>query len=453
VFESFKRAKESGGSRKIADNGATEAELQSEVDAISRVQAIIHFTPDGTILDANENFLKLMGYTLGEIVGKHHSIFADREYAQSAEYREFWAKLRRGEFDRGEYRRYGKGGKEVWLLASYNPIFDENGKCYKVVKFATDVTQEKLKNSNYEGQLEAIDRVQAVIEFDMDGKILTANRVFLDLMGYTLPEIVGRHHSIFVERGEESSEAYREFWRNLRAGREDARVYRRIRKDGRHVWLQASYNPILDLNGKPYKVVKFASDLTALIDETESTLNAAESVAAATEEMSASIAEISRNMEMSRQATGEIIEATTTSGDQASTLLASMKAMERVVGLIRGIAGRVNMLALNAAIEAARAGDAGKGFAVVATEVKGLSDQTAKATDEISREIAAVQAISAKVAETIQQTGDGVDKVSQYVSSVATAIEEQSAAMREISSHSTAMVKAVSAVLSVARRT
>jgi methyl-accepting chemotaxis protein len=455
MFDGLKRTKGPAGSREIAPASGistAEAELRGQVDAINRVQAMIHFALDGTILDANENFLNLMGYTRNEIVGKHHSIFADRDYAQSAAYRDFWAKLRRGEFDRGEYKRYGKGGKEVWLLASYCPIFDDAGKCYKVVKFATDVTQDKLRSANFEGQMAALDKVQATIEFNLDGTIQKANRLFLDVMGYSLEEIRGRHHSMFLEPGEESSAAYTEFWRNLRAGHADARVFRRVGKHGKRVWIQASYNPILDMDGRPFKVVKFATDITALIDNTEVTQRNAASMATATKEMAQSIDEISRNMELSRQATGQIMDTTAASGKQAASLTESMKAMEKIVGLIRGIAGRVNMLALNATIEAARAGEAGKGFAVVAAEVKGLSDQTAKATDQISREIGAVQAISAKVAETIRDTVGGVGMVNQYVGSVATAMEEQTAVTREISDHSTEMLRAVGLILDQARK-
>jgi methyl-accepting chemotaxis protein len=452
----FKRLFSAGGrndaSGQLDNSESGTADLKGVVNAINRVQAMIYFSLDGTILDANENFLSVMGYTLAEIKGKHHRIFAEPAYAHSAAYREFWSKLGRGEFDRGEYKRIGKGGKEVWLLASYNPIFDKDGKNIKVVKFATDVTAEKLRNADFAGQMAALDKVQAIIEFNLDGEILNANQLFLSLMDYTLEEIKGRHHKMFVEPGEETSQAYLDFWRNLRAGKADSRVFKRLGKHGKGVWIQASYNPILDTDGRPFKIVKFASDLTGLIDNTELTQRNAASMQTATGELSSSIAEISRSMDLSRQATGKIIETATASGEQASNLVQSMRAMERIVGLIRGIAGRVNMLALNATIEAARAGEAGKGFAVVATEVKNLSDQTAKATDEISREIGSVQAISGKVADSIRATVDGVGLVNQYVSSVATAMEEQSAVTNEISDHSTQMVSAVKSILDQARK-
>jgi methyl-accepting chemotaxis protein len=413
------------------------------IKAMNRSLAMIQFDLNGIIVDANENFLRTMEYSLDEIQGRHHRIFVEPSYAQSAKYEEFWAKLRRGEFDSAVYKRIGKGGKEVWIQASYNPVFSANGKVSGVVKFATDVTQQTLRNADFEGQLSALHRVQGVIEFDLDGRIQTANQLFLDLTGYTLSEIQGKHHSMFVETNEANSEGYREFWRNLRAGRADSRAFKRIGKGGKKIWLQASYIPILDPDGKPTKVVKFATDLTEIMSQVESTQLTAESVATATEEMSCSIAEIGRNMEMSRAAADNILATSTTSGNEASSLMTSMNSMEKVVSLIRDIAERVNILALNATIEAARAGDAGRGFAVVATEVKNLSNQTAKATDQIAAEIGSVQLISSKVASSIQQTVAGVSQVNQYVTSVATAIEEQSAVTKDISEHSTRMVKSV----------
>jgi len=430
----------------ITDNTATTVDfvdIQGKVDAINRSQAVVEFAMDGNVLAANENFLKVMGYTLSEIKGKHHSIFVEPAYATSDAYKQFWAKLRRGEFDQNEYKRIGKNGKEIWIQASYNPVFDASSNLIKVVKFATDVTQEKLRNAEFESKMNAISRVDGLIEFDLDGNILTANPIFLSVMGYTLPEIQGKHHRIFVIPEEAASDAYTAFWRNLRAGNPSSSVFRRLAKDGRQIWIQADYNPIFDINGKPYKVVKFCKDITELMHHMNSTQNTAQSVAAATVEMSFSISEISRNMEMSRDAANKIMSISTASGEQASSLMLSMKSMENIVGLINQIAGQVNLLALNAAIEAARAGDAGRGFAVVANEVKNLSTQTAKATSEIAKEIAAVQQISAEVANSIQQTVDGVNLVNQYVGSVATAIEQQTSVTKEISTHTNQLVSDV----------
>jgi methyl-accepting chemotaxis protein len=235
------------------------------LEAINKVQAIIEFTMDGTILTANENFLKAMGYSLAEIKGKHHSMFVETAYRESPEYRMFWEKLGRGEFDAGEYKRIGNGGKEVWIQASYNPILSPNGKPLKVVKFATDVTQQKLRNADYRGQIAAIGKAQAVIEFALDGTVLNANENFLKTLGYSLGEIKGQHHSMFVEPTYRQSPEYKLFWEKLGRGEYDAGQYKRVGKGGREIWIQASYNPIMDLNGKPFKVVKYATDVTASV--------------------------------------------------------------------------------------------------------------------------------------------------------------------------------------------
>jgi methyl-accepting chemotaxis protein len=249
-----------------AGHGAVDQELfadyAGQVAAIRKSQAVIEFSMDGTVLDANDNFLKALGYRLEEIKGQHHSMFVEPAYKQSSEYREFWAALNRGEYQAAEYKRIGKGGKEVWIQASYNPILDPDGKPFKVVKFATDMTEQKLRNADYMGQIAAISKSQAVIEFKMDGTVLSANDNFLKALGYTLDEIKGRHHSMFVDEAFRQSYEYKEFWAALNRGEYQAAEYKRIGKGGKEVWIQASYNPIMDLNGKPFKVVKYATDIT-----------------------------------------------------------------------------------------------------------------------------------------------------------------------------------------------
>ncbi|WP_312318899.1 methyl-accepting chemotaxis protein [Stenotrophomonas sp.] len=240
-------------------------ELEAQVTALHRVQAVIEFSLDGTILTANDNFLQTLGYTLAEVQGRHHSMFVDPTHAQSAEYRAFWERLGRGEFDAGQYRRFGKGAREIWIQASYNPVFDSNGRAYKVVKFATDITAQKMQAADFAGQLAAINKSQAVIEFSLDGRILAANENFLATTGYTLDEVRGRHHSMFVEASYRESAEYRAFWEKLGRGEYDAGQYRRLGKGGREVWIQASYNPIMDMNGRAFKVVKYATDVTAQV--------------------------------------------------------------------------------------------------------------------------------------------------------------------------------------------
>ena len=236
-------------------------------DALNRSQAIIEFTPEGTILTANPNFLKAMGYALNEVQGKPHSMFVDPAHAASAEYKAFWKKLAQGEFQTAEYLRYGKGGREVWIQASYNPILNTAGKVVKVVKIASDITERKQKSADFEGQVEAMNRSQAVIHFDLDGTILDANENFLSAMGYSLDEIKGRKHSMFVEKDHAASTEYRQFWKNLAEGKFQAGEFKRIGNGGREVWIQATYNPIFDSAGRPFKVVKFATDRTPQVVE------------------------------------------------------------------------------------------------------------------------------------------------------------------------------------------
>ena len=233
-----------------------------QLEAINKSQAVIEFQMDGTVMHANENFLKALGYTMDEIRGKHHSLFVSPEVTTTAEYRQFWANLNDGKYDAGEYKRIAKGGREVWIQASYNPIVDGNGKPFKVVKYATDITASKLRNADYEGQLAAIDKAQATIEFDLNGNILKVNDNFLNAVGYSREEVVGKHHSIFVDSETVSGNEYRQFWNSLKAGQYQASTNRRVGKAGREVWIQASYNPIYDVNGKLQKIVKYAADIT-----------------------------------------------------------------------------------------------------------------------------------------------------------------------------------------------
>ena len=407
-----------------------------KISAIGRVQAVIEFNLDGTIITANANFLATLGYRLDEIQGKHHSMFVAPGERDSAAYREFWAKLGRGEYEAAEYKRFGKGGKEVWILASYNPILDEAGKPFKVVKFATDVTADKLKAANYAGQIEAIGKSQAVIEFSMDGQVLTANANFLGALGYSLAEIQGKHHSLFVPSDQRDNEAYRAFWANLNRGEFQSGEYERVGKGGKQIWIQASYNPIRDLNGKPFKVVKYASDTTAQVlarMRSEKVRGMMESVAAGAEELNASVREISAAMSKSRETALTAVDRVEGADQQAQRLSEAAESMSSIVQLIGDITGQINLLALNATIESARAGEAGRGFAVVASEVKNLANQAKQATDKIEQEIGNLNGISGDVVEALGSIKKAIQEVSEYVTSTAAAVEEQSTVTSEMS--------------------
>jgi len=418
--------------------------------AASRAQAVIEFNLDGTILTSNENFLNAMGYSLDEIQGKHHGIFVPSAERESAAYREFWAALNRGEFQAAEYKRIGKGGKEVWILASYNPVLDEKGKPFKVVKFATDVTAQKLRNADLSGQIDAVGKSQAVIEFNLDGTIIQANDNFLRALGYSLGEIKGRHHRMFVEQTDRASPAYREFWAALNRGEFQAAEYKRIGKGGKEVWIQASYNPIFDLNGKPFKVVKYASDVTKQVLTrmgNERVRAMMESVAAGAEELNASVREISEAMVKSKETALGAVGRVASADSQAKRLSDAAQSMSGIVEMIGDITGQINLLALNATIESARAGDAGRGFAVVASEVKNLANQAKQATDKIGQEIGGLTEISVEVVNALNAIKQEIQNVSEYVTSTAAAVEEQSTVTSEMS---TSMQRAASEAKAIA---
>ena len=446
-------------------------DVSAKYDALDNIQAIIEFQPDGKIITANKNFLAVMGYTLDEIKGKQHRIFLDPKYADSADYREFWAALIKGEPQKAEFKRIGKGGKEVWIEASYNPIRDRLGKVYKIVKFAIDVTERKKQLAELLGQANAINASQAVIQFSMDGTVLDANKNFLAVMGYTLDEIKGKHHRMFVEPDFVASPDYKKFWDDLNRGEFQAAQYKRIGKGGWEVWIEASYNPIFDLNGKPYKVMKFATDLTprkmenlkladdfeanvkAVVDEVASSATEMEStaqglasaaeqtsgqsnvVAAATEELAASVNEISNQVANSTKIVNDAVAEVRRSEELVAGLVEAAAKIGTVTAMISDIANQTNLLALNATIEAARAGEAGKGFAVVASEVKTLASQTAQATEDIESQIGGIQSVSRSTADAIKGIAAVIQQVSEISASISGAVEEQSAATSEVSAN------------------
>lgn len=446
--------------------------------AIDQSQAIIEFKLDGTILDANENFLKAMGYTLDEIKGKHHSMFVEPRYRESQEYKSFWDSLRAGKFQAQRFKRIGKGGREVWIEASYNPVRNKAGKPYKVVKFATDITDQVKETADLRGQVAAINRSQAIIQFELDGTIIDANENFLKVLGYQLNEIKGKHHSMFVEPAEKNSAEYKRFWERLRAGEYQAAQYKRVGKGGKECWIEASYNPILDAEGRPYKVVKFATDLSvrkqenlalandfeknvkalvqqvasnaqhmqttaqSLASAAEETNQQSSTVSAASEELSVSVTEISRQISQANTVIDNAVSVAQKSEQMVADLVGAADKIGAVTQMITAIAGQTNLLALNATIEAARAGEAGKGFAVVASEVKNLATQTGKATEEIEQQIKGIQDSSQTTAGAIREIAAIIAKVSEISLSISGAVEEQSAATREVSSNIVGVTRA-----------
>jgi methyl-accepting chemotaxis protein len=449
--------------RHIFGNGSHAAETLA---AFNKSQAMIEFTPDGKVTEVNDNFLKAMGYSRSEVIGQHHSLFVEPSYRDSADYREFWPSMARGEFKAGEFKRLGKGGKEVWIQASYNPVFS-GGKVVKVVKIASDITLEKRRVADLEGQIKALNRVQAVVHFKLDGTVIDANDNFLNAMGYRREEIVGKPHAMFVESAYGASEDYRRFWADLGRGEPKAGEYKRVGKGGKEVWLYASYNPILDANGTLSKVVKFATDLTAsakrrhkreqtaqeidrelvevarAVSETDEraasaasaateTSTTVQAVAAGAEQLAGSVQEISRQVTTAMNISTDAVTQANEAESIVNGLAEATQRIGEITALISGIATQTNLLALNATIEAARAGTAGRGFAVVANEVKALADQTGKATSEIASQISGVQDSTRGAVSAIGSISETIEKLNEISSGIAAAVEQQSAVTREI---------------------
>ncbi len=422
----------------VTDSRAGRADVEAKLNAIDRSQAVIEFATDGTILQANENFLNTMGYRLDEIRGQKHAMFVDEATRDSAAYREFWDSLRSGRYFQGEYRRIRKDGEGVWINATYNPIVDARGQVIKIVKFATDISKQKRQTVDYEGQINAIHRSEAVIEFNLDGTILTANENFLNTMGYTLEEIQGRHHAIFVDPSERDGPEYKAFWEELNTGRYHSAEFRRITKDGREVWIRATYNPIVRPSGKLVKVVKFATDVTQDVitrKRAEHVRGLLEETASGAEELSGSVREIAQSMDQSRTVTGEAVEDVARVDRTASRLTVAAQSMSGILEAINNIAEKINLLALNATIEAARAGEAGRGFAVVASEVKALARQTQTATEEVRSEITGMLSVSSDVTEALGGIRSRIENVQDLIDNNASAVEQQNIVTETMTSH------------------
>jgi methyl-accepting chemotaxis protein len=475
------------------DITAAEIERQNAkgvIDAINSTYAYVEFDTSGTVLSANDNFLAVVGYTLDAIKGKHHRMFVPADYAASQDYRNFWQDLSNGISKVDVFRRVTKDGRDIYIQAVYAPVKDEMGRVTKVVKIATDVTGAKVEAMNNERQLAEANRNQAVIEFDSSGVILAANDNFLSCLGYRIEEIKGKHHRMFVDPAFAATSDYTRFWNDLNDGKFQTAEYQRFGKGGKEIWIQATYNPRFDVNGKVNKIVKFATDISArkrsetnlkitldsVSQNAESLASASEelsavaqqmssnseetsaqsnvvaaaseqvsknvaTVATSAEEMSASVREIAKNANDAARVATTAVKVAEETNQTVAKLGESSVEIGKVIKVITSIAQQTNLLALNATIEAARAGEAGKGFAVVANEVKELAKQTAAATEDISGKIEAIQSDTKNAVGAIAEIAKVIGQINDISNTIASAVEEQSATTNEIARNATEAAK------------
>ncbi|MDC0933829.1 PAS domain-containing methyl-accepting chemotaxis protein [Arcobacteraceae bacterium] len=455
--------------------GQTDDE-KGRLSAMDENFAVISFKPDGTIITANTNFLNALGYSLDEVVGQHHKMFCTRELANSSEYTQFWNDLGNGKAQISEFKRIKKDGESIFIHASYSPVKDSSGVVTRVIKFAQDITKRKLQALDYSGQLDAIHKSRAVIEFNMDGTIIKANDNFTSTVGYSEKEIIGKHHSMFCESAYKSSNEYKNFWRTLNEGQFQGGEYQRVGNNGKVIWLQATYNPIFDIDGKPFKVVKYATDITnrkitmldiennvmklteslsnlshtatSMTKGAEVTTSGSQEVSSSTTQISQSVSDVAKKVsdmlvsikevsKSSQEGKNIADEAKIKSKETTSAILKLDEESSKIsdtVNSIAQIAFQTNILSLNAAVEAATAGEAGKGFAVVAQEVRNLASRSDEATKEITDAIVLIQSLVKTALDSINNIDNTIEKISSISEGIVTSVNEQESISNNVSS-------------------
>lgn len=404
----------------IAEPTAKELQTQKShhiLESLKDSVAFIEFTPDGTIVDANDNFLNAVGYSISEIKGKHHRIFCEPSYTKTNEYLSFWKNLAAGRSLTDRFLRFGKSGTPIWLEASYNAVRDESGSIQSVVKIASEITEFVEKSNIQEGILAALDRSSAIISFELDGTIIEANDNFLAATGYSLDTIKGQHHRMFCPDNITNSRDYTDFWNQLNRGTYVQGLFERKDSNGNVLWLEASYNPIKDANDNLVRIIKFATDVTERVTNIKNASNAVHSTVDATEQVSAEGKEV---LDHSVGIMDDVTKNVEVVANDINAINEQSDKISNIVSTISSIADQTNLLALNAAIEAARAGEQGRGFAVVADEVRQLAARTSASTAEISEVVKNNAALSAVLSKNILETQEKAQEGKGFVSEVNT---------------------------------
>lgn len=407
--------------------------------ALYRAMPVIEFSPDGIIQNASPGFLATMGYRADEIKGCHHSMFCPTSLVNSPDYRLFWQRLVAGESFSGKYLRKTKENRPVWLEASYIPVIDFHGKVCKIIKIAADISERMQSALEQQAMINAINRSMAVISFNLDGEVLDANENFLKATGYQASQVLGQHHRMFCSASLYNSEEYRQFWARLNQGEFFSGQFPRLNSRGDTLWLRATYNPVFNSEGRLYKIVKFASDVTEQVLRNQKeydvalhawnmavqTLGSAQAGAEVIEHSIRMIDKIAQDM--------NVVSA------DVSRLNSQSASIDGMVETIRSFATQTRLIALNAAIEAARAGSSGKSFAVVAAEVRNLAASVSSATEEIERVVAGNNRLAKDVLKgleiSLENTGQGVTlmrKAGEVIASIQHDSGRVESAVREV---------------------